>query len=193
MAWTVPRTWIPGELVTASMLNIHLRDNLNILKTNIANDGSLVGAQLVLLKAGSGTNAAAGATNVDTIAMGSGLTALDRLLIIVHLGSTTQTTATPRIYNSTDSIDMLTISSLTAGAQVSHLIWASQRQTGATKVLTSGNTGSAGGSSYEIFVETPTTFTTNWTGAWTLALRHAGVTAGGTFDWSWVVLKVKGQ
>jgi hypothetical protein len=28
MAWTSPRTWIPGEFVTASMLNTHLRDNL---------------------------------------------------------------------------------------------------------------------------------------------------------------------
>lgn len=28
MAWTTPRTWIPGELLTASLLNTHLRDNL---------------------------------------------------------------------------------------------------------------------------------------------------------------------
>jgi microcystin-dependent protein len=28
MAWTPPRTWVTGELVTASMLNTHLRDNL---------------------------------------------------------------------------------------------------------------------------------------------------------------------
>ena len=31
MAWTTPRTWVPGEMVTASMLNIHLRDNMNAL------------------------------------------------------------------------------------------------------------------------------------------------------------------
>jgi len=31
MAWTTPRTWVAGELVTASMLNTHLRDNLNYL------------------------------------------------------------------------------------------------------------------------------------------------------------------
>lgn len=29
MAWTVPRTWVTGEIVTASLLNTHLRDNLN--------------------------------------------------------------------------------------------------------------------------------------------------------------------
>lgn len=39
--WTTPRTWTPGELVTALMLNQHIRDNLNILKTNIGDDGSI--------------------------------------------------------------------------------------------------------------------------------------------------------
>lgn len=28
MPWTTPRTWTPGELVTADLLNTHLRDNL---------------------------------------------------------------------------------------------------------------------------------------------------------------------
>lgn len=31
MAWTAPRTWSPGETVTASLMNSHLRDNLNTL------------------------------------------------------------------------------------------------------------------------------------------------------------------
>lgn len=29
MAWTAPRTWVAGETVTAALLNVHLRDNLN--------------------------------------------------------------------------------------------------------------------------------------------------------------------
>lgn len=33
MTWTVPRTWVPGELVTASMMNIHVRDNINSLRS----------------------------------------------------------------------------------------------------------------------------------------------------------------
>lgn len=41
MAWTTPRTWSFGELVTAALLNTHIRDNLNILKTSVANDGKL--------------------------------------------------------------------------------------------------------------------------------------------------------
>lgn len=33
MAWTAPRTWVTGEVVTAALLNTHMRDNLNFLKT----------------------------------------------------------------------------------------------------------------------------------------------------------------
>lgn len=31
MAWTTPRTWSTGELVTAAVLNTHVRDNLNAI------------------------------------------------------------------------------------------------------------------------------------------------------------------
>lgn len=31
--WVTPRTWTAGELVTASIMNAHVRDNLNALKT----------------------------------------------------------------------------------------------------------------------------------------------------------------
>lgn len=31
MAWTAPRTWVAGEIVTAALMNTHLRDNLNDL------------------------------------------------------------------------------------------------------------------------------------------------------------------
>lgn len=41
MAWTTPRTWVAGELVTATMLNTHIRDNENLLKTSINDDGTL--------------------------------------------------------------------------------------------------------------------------------------------------------
>lgn len=32
MAWTTPKTWVTGELVTATDLNTHLKDNLNALR-----------------------------------------------------------------------------------------------------------------------------------------------------------------
>ncbi len=31
-AWTAPRTWVPSELVTAALMNTHVRDNLTYLK-----------------------------------------------------------------------------------------------------------------------------------------------------------------
>ncbi len=34
MAWTAPRTWTTGELVTAAVMNTHVRDNLSYLKDN---------------------------------------------------------------------------------------------------------------------------------------------------------------
>lgn len=35
MAWTAPRTWVTGELVTASIMNTHIRDNQLYLKTEV--------------------------------------------------------------------------------------------------------------------------------------------------------------
>jgi len=29
MAWSTPRTWVTGEVLTAALLNTELRDNLN--------------------------------------------------------------------------------------------------------------------------------------------------------------------
>lgn len=31
MAWTTPRTWVAGEVVTAALLNVHVRDNLSAI------------------------------------------------------------------------------------------------------------------------------------------------------------------
>lgn len=41
MAWTAPRTWTTGELVTAPIMNAHVRDNLDILKTSIDDTGDI--------------------------------------------------------------------------------------------------------------------------------------------------------
>ena len=49
MSWSAPRTWSPGETVTAQLMNLHVRDNMNILKTPINDDGTL---QLIPSKGG---------------------------------------------------------------------------------------------------------------------------------------------
>jgi hypothetical protein len=41
MAWTTPRTWVAGELVTEGNLNTHLRDQLLFLKTSVGDDGRI--------------------------------------------------------------------------------------------------------------------------------------------------------
>ena len=41
MAWTTPKTWTIGELVTADDLNTHLRDNLSHLKVAVNDDGKI--------------------------------------------------------------------------------------------------------------------------------------------------------
>lgn len=38
MAWTAPRTWVTDEVVTAALLNTHLRDNLIALKDPPSSD-----------------------------------------------------------------------------------------------------------------------------------------------------------
>jgi len=35
MAWTTPRTWIPGEIVTADLMNVQVRDNQLQLRADI--------------------------------------------------------------------------------------------------------------------------------------------------------------
>lgn len=35
MAWTTPRTWTAGEVVTASMMNEQIRDNMTYLKNHV--------------------------------------------------------------------------------------------------------------------------------------------------------------
>jgi microcystin-dependent protein len=41
MAWTTPRTWVAGELVTASLMNTHVRDNLSVLRDSMWPIGSV--------------------------------------------------------------------------------------------------------------------------------------------------------
>jgi hypothetical protein len=35
MAWTAPRTWVTGEVVTAAIMNTHVRDNLNAMESHL--------------------------------------------------------------------------------------------------------------------------------------------------------------
>ena len=39
MAWTAPRTWVVAEIVTASVMNTHVRDNLLALSQHVHDQG----------------------------------------------------------------------------------------------------------------------------------------------------------
>lgn len=152
--------------------------------------------KLSLLKTGSGTDSTVGATNLDTIAI-AGLTALDTLLVVFDIESAGNTTSLPQLYNSTDAVVVGFLAGGAAGTNLGSGIRAGgtvsigPRPSGVTAIYAAAagaRSDDANGDGYTV-----STFATNWTGAWTLALRHAGVAAGGTCAWSWRVYKVAGQ
>jgi len=56
MAWTTPRTWVTGELVTAVILNTTVKDNQNFLYTSFDGSGDLVCQSVTAGSAASGGN-----------------------------------------------------------------------------------------------------------------------------------------
>lgn len=63
MAWTAPRTWTTGELVTAAIMNTHVRDNLSAIGRPTKGGVTSVGA----VEFGSGFTAAKTATGRYTV------------------------------------------------------------------------------------------------------------------------------
>lgn len=81
MGWTSPRTWVSGEVVTASSLNIHVRDNLSYLHTSGA------------MRREGGSTAEASSTSmsqVDMVTVGGLSIPPERpMIIMVTFGKTT--------------------------------------------------------------------------------------------------------
>lgn len=147
-----------------------------------------------LLKSGSGTDATATATNVDTIAI-TGLTAADTLKVITHIESVTATTGICMLYNVTDSTQAAYLAgngviATAAGDWIEESTFG-PKQNDTKKITTVTIGGSAANGSAQISGQF--SYTTDWTGNWTLALRHGGVAATGSFRWRWAVYKVAGQ
>lgn len=150
----------------------------------------------VLLYANSGTTTNAAAENVDTYALASQLTAKDTLLVYVTGEAVTQQTASVNLYNSTDAVAIVDVwdsglGAMGAGRENIMTMTLRQLQSAATAVMASGT--GANDNAAAIQTGAASTFVTNWTGAWSLALRQGGVTAGGTFRWSWAIYRVRGQ
>lgn len=155
---------------------------------------STFGASVVLLKANSGTDTAVGATNVDTFAI-TGLTAHDRILVEVGATSVTQQTAGLKLVSSTDANGTIAAldaaAAIVAGETVS--VFATVTQSQASTTTYWGLATGRGTTTGERGSLTAFAATTSYQGAWTIALRHTGVTAGGTFQWRWAIYKVLGQ
>jgi len=144
-----------------------------------------------LLKANSGTDTTSSAALLDTIAI-SGLTAKDTLKVIINSDTIIQQTASISLYNSTDSVQITDTNTIAAGKTFITEVNIRQMQNANTAVLAIGAV-QEDDTFHNVGTNSPVAFTTAWTGSWTLALRHNGVTSGGTFRWSWSVYKISGQ
>ena len=151
---------------------------------------------MTLLHEGTGTDTNAAAANIDTYAV-SGLTAKDSLVVYVTLSSVTQDTAgVIYVYQTTDGKNMakLTAGVLTAGQFVQAQAVIGNSNTALTDVNGISTYGMRGnGDTAGAVAMTAQNWTTNWTGSWSIAIRHAGVTAGGTFYYRWAIYKIAGQ
>lgn len=149
---------------------------------------STVGATQLLV-ASSGTTTSTSAENLLTVAL-SGLTAKDNIKIFYSLEAVTQNSGAVTLYSTTDSVDLVDLGNPAAGSTRQGEALVRQDQTGATKTrgvsIRVNETSTVSGNS-------TTATITAWTGSWTLAFRHAGVTAGGTLRWAVGIYKVLGQ
>lgn len=141
---------------------------------------------IVLAKEGSGSTTSAAAQNVDTYALASTLTIKDALLVFVrHRNTGNAGSIAPLLYNSTDSVTIALTSPALNNYYTDVFFISAQATTrvGAIGLPFAGT----------VIAPTRSTFTTSYAGAWTLALRHGGVTAGDTWEWEWAVYRIAGQ
>jgi hypothetical protein len=138
MAWTAPRSWITGEVVTAALLNAHVRDNL----IDLDDRTSPVGAVVATFESTSSTTytdlATAGPT-VNVLRIG----ATGKALVALHVAMSNATANVASYYSfaisgatTSAASDALGIGFTSAGAFVGI-------RTGSTLLLTGltpGNT-----------------------------------------------------
>lgn len=181
MAWTTPRTWSPGETVTASLMNAHVRDNMNILKTPITDSGliqainstyfsSLAGGLITGLTRSLKQDGAAhvGSTTVETDAStytlpGATLSADGMLLRVRVWGKTAAgaSTRTIKVYWNAASVHTFTTVVASGLWQIEQLI---MRTGAATQTVQTFHRVVAGGLNTATPIAAPTLGVTVWDG-----------------------------
>jgi len=189
MAWTSPnKTWT-AAVVTVADMNTYIRDQLDVLKTSINDNGTLKAP--MRLGGGSGTSTAAGSTNLNTTAL-SGLTAEDQ--IVIHVTASCLTAAVGRL-DIASTTDAVVIARLTLGGSMGSGVsgtWGvaiMQEQSAATQYNAVTYGGTTGGSCDE---SRQNIGMTAWTGSWSICLQHGGI-SGGTLRYRWQMYKWNGQ
>lgn len=141
-----------------------------------------------MIAQGTTTSTSATPANLLTAAI-SGLTAQDSLMVQLSFYQASAASGTVFLYNATDSVNVW--GSAVTGLSNATLNWATSLinihccdPSGLKAVSSSGPVDTA------TLSQAPT-FTTNWTGNWTLALRIAGTS--GTIRVGWTVYKLTGQ
>ena len=177
-----------GKHVNIRTLSIESSDPLLTITGNGA-------SKLNWLGGATGSSTAAAATNVFEMTFTglAALSALDKVLVLTYVRAATANTANCRIFNSSDSLDLMAGITVTAGLGYvstlllrrdpdSNTVMFSDGFTGAGGLFGAWSTGNAGAA-----------LATGWTNSWKVALRHDGVTATGTLYFEVSVYRVAGQ
>lgn len=136
MSWTTPRTWTTGELVTKAILDTHVRDNLDYLKTQIDTVAGGVAATV---------------TTTGTINNLAGLTFRSGVNITLRMNNASDSTIT----GVSGAVDGAVLTIVRVGAGNVFFSHESASSTAANRLintLTSGNTPiSSGGSAIYVY------------------------------------------
>lgn len=85
MAWTTPRDWTTNEVVTSTIMNAHVRDNLNALKGPYYNSGALAGTAATM----SASSIPSGYGFIRILLLARGDTAADQTSVLLQFNSDT--------------------------------------------------------------------------------------------------------
>lgn len=85
MAWSTPRTWNAGETVTSTIMNTHVRDQLNVLKTRLEDSGKILGEDQLDAKFTDVSNSGSGETDIYSYTLPANYLSTDGWKLIIDI------------------------------------------------------------------------------------------------------------